>query len=298
MLDMRTRLSLLIFLPCLLLIQSLFIFQNSYSDEQVQLLVRSDDMGCCNAVNRACIESYQNGISRSVEIMASTPWFFQAVEMLKQVPDFDVGVHLTLTSEWELLKWGPLTQSPTLVDPNGFFLPMTSQRDDFPPNTGFLESNFDLGEAEAELRAQIELVKKHIPQVTHLSAHMGTAMASDELRAITRQLADEYGLPIEFPNLKRAPRPTNWKESNNREALFINMLNELTAGQWLFVEHPGIDNAEMRGMGHKGYEDVARDRALVTEVFTSPKVKAAIEELGIELIGYDDLLSDEQKQGH
>jgi len=292
MLAMRTRLSLLIFLPCLLFIQLLFIFPISYSQEPIQLLVRSDDMGCSNAANRACISSYQNGISRSVEVMASTPWFFQAAEMLKQTPGFDVGVHLTLTSEWELLKWGPLTQAPTLVDSNGFFLPMTSQRDDFPPGTGFLESNFDLSEAEAELRAQIELVKKHIPQVTHLSAHMGTAMASDELRAITRKLADEYGLPIEFPDLKRAPRPSNWKESNNREELFINMLQELTPGRWLFVEHPGIDNAEMRGMGHKGYEDVAHDRALVTKVFTSPRVKEAIEELGIELIGYDNLLSN------
>src|SRR5262249_15334330 len=79
------------------------------SSGEVRLLVRADDMGVAQAVNEACIRSYKDGIARSVEVIVPGPWFLDAVRLLKENPGLDVGVHLALTSEWERVKWGPLT---------------------------------------------------------------------------------------------------------------------------------------------------------------------------------------------
>ncbi|MEL6591095.1 MAG: hypothetical protein AAFQ68_13485, partial [Bacteroidota bacterium] len=71
---------------------------------------------------------------------------------------------------------------------------------------------------------------------------------------------------------------------------FIKQLRSLKAGQtYIFVDHPGYDNAELRAIHHIGYEEVAKDRQGVTDLFTSAEVKAVIDSLGIELISYADL---------
>ena len=80
----------------------------------IRLIIRGDDMGFSHAGNIGLIESYKNGIEKSIEILAPSPWFPEAVKMLKENPGIDVGIHLTLTSEWENVKWRPLTYCPRL----------------------------------------------------------------------------------------------------------------------------------------------------------------------------------------
>lgn len=65
-------------------------------DKEIYLLVSGDDIGSSHAANLGCIESYQNGIMQSVELMPVCPWFPEAVKMLKDNPDLDVGIHLAL----------------------------------------------------------------------------------------------------------------------------------------------------------------------------------------------------------
>jgi predicted glycoside hydrolase/deacetylase ChbG (UPF0249 family) len=197
---------------------------------------------------------------------------------------------MTLTSEWENYKWGPLTQAPSLVDAQGNFFPMTSQRPDFPPNTGFLQCGWKIEEVEKELRAQIELAKKLIPQVSHLSSHMGTPTATPQLNALVQKLAKEYKLPIETPGAQYARWFVDYKATaEQREAALVKTLEELKPGVWIIVEHPGLDTPEMQGMGHKGYWEVASHRDGVTKAFTSPKVKEVIQRRGIQLVSYHDM---------
>lgn len=258
----------------------------------IKLIVRADDIGSCHTANLACIQSYREGIARSVEVMAPCPWFNEAAQMLRENPGYDVGVHLTLTSEWENYKWGPLTQGPSLVDANGHFFPMTSQRADFPPNTGFLESKWRIEEVEKELRAQIELAKRMIPQVSHLSSHMGTPTCTPELRSLVQRLSKEYKLPIDTPGARHFRWAADSKASvEQREAALVKALEELQPGVWILVEHPGLDTPEMRGIGHKGYWEVASHRDAVTKAFTSGKVKEVIEKRGIQLVSYGDIWS-------
>jgi len=258
-------------------------------DKPIRLLVRGDDIGSSHAANVACIQTFKEGIVRSLEIMVPAPWFNEAVHLLKETPDVDVGVHLTLTSEWEYMKWGPLTNSPSLVDRQGHFFPTTSQRSDFPPHTGFLQSKWDIQEVEKELRAQIELARELIPQISHLSSHMGTPTCTPELKALVGKLAEEYGLPLEAPGLKFAQGFGGKKTFEEKEAALLEIINNLQPGDWLLIDHPGIDCPEMRSIGHLGYWDVAQDRDGVTRAFTSPKIKDAIQRRNIQLIGYKDL---------
>jgi chitin disaccharide deacetylase len=257
----------------------------------IELLVRADDMGVAQAVNEACIASYREGIVRSVEVMVPGAWFPDAVRLLKENPGLDVGVHLTLTSEWDRCKWRPLTTAPSLVDANGFFRPMTRQRSDFPPETGFLEAGPKIEEVERELRAQIELAKSNIAQVTHVSAHMGTAVCTPELRELVERLCKEYGLLYRDGQLQSARGfGGSQKSGEEKERDLVRLLEGLKPGRWLMVEHPAYDTPEIRAMGHLGYENVAEDREGVTRAFTSPAVIEVIGRREIRLISYGDLV--------
>ena len=258
---------------------------------EISLLVRADDMGVAQSVNEACIKSCREGIARSVEVIVPGPWFLDAVRLLKASPDIDVGVHLALTSEWERVKWRPLTDAPSLVDADGYFRPMTKQRPDFPPDTGFVDANPNLGEVERELRAQVETARRYLgKQVSHVSSHMYAARATPELQSLTSRLAKEYGLWMEDANLKSAGSfGTNASTGEQREQALVELIEKLAPGKWLVVEHPALDTPEMRQIGHKGYENVAVHRAAVTYAFTSSKVKEAVARRKIKLIGYDDV---------
>jgi predicted glycoside hydrolase/deacetylase ChbG (UPF0249 family) len=281
---------LLVALAVVLWIAGRGLTQTGSARGPIKLVVRADDIGSCHTANLACIKCFQEGIARSVEVMVPCPWFNEAAQMLRENPGFDVGVHLTLTSEWENYKWGPVTRSASLVDEQGHFFPTTSQRPDFAPQTGFLEAQWKIDEVEKELRAQIELARKMIPQVSHLSSHMNTPTATPQLNALVQKLAKEYKLPVETPGAQYFPWMADSKASaEQREAALIQALEQVQPGVWIVVEHPGLDTPEMRGMGHKGYWEVASHRDGVTKAFTSAKVKEVIQRRGIQLVSYHDM---------
>jgi predicted glycoside hydrolase/deacetylase ChbG (UPF0249 family) len=265
--------------------------RNSAQDKVVRLIVRADDIASSHAANLACIQSYREGIVRTVELMVPCPWFPEAVRMLNENPGLDVGIHVALTSEWENYKWRPLTSAPSLTDAEGFFYPMIWQRKDMPAGTALRGADWKIEEIEKEVRAQIELGVRKVPRVSHLSFHMGCSSWDPKVKDLCTKLAKEYKLdisPSEY-GVKGVRGFGGAKTTKERIRRFIEILEGLKPGTYLFVEHPALDTPEMRAIGHKGYEDVAQDRLAVTGVFTSRQVKEAIERLGIQLISYADL---------
>lgn len=264
------------------------------SDQRVRLIIRVDDMGCSHATNTGIREAYENGIATTVEIMVPTPWYPEAIEMLKEMPDLDVGIHLTLTSEWSNIKWRPLTRVKSIIDERGYFFPMV-WKNRLLPDASILEHDWNIAEVEEELRAQIELAKKDIPQLSHLSAHMGCLNIDERTRALFKRLAEEYGLNIipEDQGVKRFPSlGDNTLPPEKRVIAFIDALEKLTPGTWLFVEHPAEDTSEQQAIGHPGYEHVAQDRYAVLKMLTDKRIQNKIKELGIELIDYTDLIQE------
>ena len=260
-------------------------------DKGINLIIRADDIGSSHAANVACIRSCTEGIAKSVEVMTPCAWFPEAVKMLNDNPGLDVGVHVVLTSEWENIKWRPLTDSPSLTDADGYFYPTIGRRKNAPAGTALREANWKIEEIEKEMRVQIELAVRRIPHVSHLTCHMGCSSWDPEVKELWEKLAKEYKLDISTSDygVKRFPGYQKAGDKEERIRKFIEALEALKPGTYLFVEHPGLNTAEMRAIGHNGYYDVAEDRDAVTAVFTSDKVKKKIEELGIKLISYADL---------
>jgi predicted glycoside hydrolase/deacetylase ChbG (UPF0249 family) len=165
------------------------------------------------------------------------------------------------------------------------------RRKDMPAGTALRDADWKIGEVEKELRAQIELGIRKVPRISHLTFHMGCSSWDPKVKDLCTKLAKEYKLdisPSEY-GVRGVRGFGGAKTTKDRIEKFVEMLEGLKPGTYLFVEHPGLDTEEMRAIGHKGYYDVAEDRLAVTEVFTSNQVKKAIEKLGIQLISYADL---------
>ena len=263
-----------------------------------QLIVRADDIGMSHAANIGVIKSYTDGITKSAELMVVTPWLPEAVKMLNEHPGLDVGLHAAFTSEWETMKWRPLTHCPSLTDEHGYFFPAVFPNPNYPGKS--LMENKDkikITEFEAEFRAQIELAKKLIPSITHISGHMMWAIVSPEIAASANRIAAEYGIintdsQDEMKKMGIEGFPMVWGvKPEEREAKFIEALNKLEKSKtYLFVEHPAVGGEEMKGVFHKGYENVSEDRQSVLDLFTSAHVKSIIKEKGIELVSYGQLI--------
>jgi len=261
-------------------------------DKAIRLIVRGDDMGYTHSGNEALIKCYKEGIETSIEVIVPSPWFPEAVKMLQQNPGVDVGIHLALTSEWENIKWRPISNGASIKDSSGYFYPMVYPNKNY-PGQALLENNLVLADIEKEFRSQIELAMKKIPRISHISSHMNCTNMNDEVKALTKKLAKEYKIDIDLDDygVKYVGYEGPSKTSEEKIQSFLKMLGKLERGKtYWFIDHPGIDDAELKAVYHIGYEQVAADRQGVTDLFTNEKVKALIKEKGIQLIGYKDLV--------
>jgi predicted glycoside hydrolase/deacetylase ChbG (UPF0249 family) len=248
-------------------------------------------MGFSRAVNVACIKAYKEGILTAVEVMVPGNKFLEAVELLRENPGLDVGIHLTLTSEWENIKWGPISDAPSLVDENGHFFPMTWPDNAYPPNKALATSNWNIYEIEQELRAQIETILYYLPQCSHATPHMGFHSISQEINQLAFNLIKEYEIDtnIRFLPLEEI---SLFKDASTLEEMIENaveVLENLKPGTYQFYEHPGMIIEGEESHWHIGAEDDAQYRDLVTKALINPKLKEVIEKRDIKLVGYRDL---------
>jgi chitin disaccharide deacetylase len=261
---------------------------------RIRLAVKGDDMGAAHSFNVGTLFAHKNGIVRSTDLIVPGPWFLEAIKMLKDTPTLDAGVHLTLTSEWDLYKWRPLTPAKSLVDQDGYFYPFVFQNRNYPAGRSLLEAKFDLKEVEAELRAQIDMAKRHLPRVSFLSPHMGAVFSTPELRKLAESLAAEYRLPFYFqlPGVKDLRGWYKGTDDGETKALKVaEAIRKLEPGDYTIIDHAATDDPEARAIGHRGYERVARDRADVVKAWTDPGVLKAVAEKKVELVGIRQLIS-------
>jgi len=278
----------------LLLVIVLFFasLQIQAQDENViYLIVRADDMASFHDANVACIKACKEGIARSVELMVPCAWFPEAVKMLNENPSIDVGIHLVLTSEWEGIRWRPLTDVPSLVDKNGYFNQLIWRGNNPSADNYLLKSGWKIVEIEKELRAQIELAVKCVPQISHLSAHMGFNNMDPKVNELFEKLAREYNLRTEnIPGIKYLAGWDNSKSLDEKIDRFISNINSLSPGSYVFIEHPGLNNSEMHSAIFNYNNTLAADRQAVTDIYTNEKVIKALRNKGVKLISFADLI--------
>src|SRR5688500_1893840 len=124
---------------------------------EIRLVVKGDDMGAAHGINTATIDAFRNGVLTTTNVIVAGPWFPEAARLLKENPGLDAGVHLALTSEWDNVKWRPLTAVPSLVDEDGYLFPMVQPRPGSAAGRSIREHAWKLDEIERELRAQLTL---------------------------------------------------------------------------------------------------------------------------------------------
>jgi predicted glycoside hydrolase/deacetylase ChbG (UPF0249 family) len=159
-----------------------------FGPEDRVAIVHSDDIGMCHAANQGAFEALRNGPVTCGSLMVPCPGFEEAAEWARAEPEHDLGVHLTLTAEWESLRWGPVAGAdvvPSLVDADGWL----------PRSVEEAVAGARLDEVEIELRAQIERALAAGIDVTHLDAHMGTVLVPPLIEVYAR-LAVDYRLPV------------------------------------------------------------------------------------------------------
>ncbi|HTF17268.1 MAG TPA: polysaccharide deacetylase family protein, partial [Chryseolinea sp.] len=261
-------------------------------DNSPRLIVRGDDMGFSHSGNLALVKSYREGIETSIEVIVPSPWFPEAVKLLQQNPRADVGLHFAITSEWDNIKWRPITDCPSITNEDGYFYPMLYKNRNY-PGQAILDHGWKLDDIERELRAQIKLAQKYIPGLTHISGHMGATGFDPNVRAMVARVSDEFKLATVDSDPSRNPMSyarVDLKDKNTEQRIdaFVDMINKLENGKtYVFVEHPGLNDEELKAISHIGYTDVAEGRQDVTTIFTSEKVREAIARRGVQLVSYE-----------
>ena len=164
----------------------------SYPKGAKVLIIHVDDAGMSHDSNEGVIEAITKGAANSTSVMMPCSWVPEFVHFLKQHPEVDAGLHLTLTSEWKDYRWGPLagkTLTPGLVDTEG----------DLWPDVPDVVKHASADEVEKEIRAQLDRARSMGFEPTHLDSHMGTLFASAAFLEKYIKLGIENHIPVMLP---------------------------------------------------------------------------------------------------
>jgi predicted glycoside hydrolase/deacetylase ChbG (UPF0249 family) len=273
-------------------------------DDRV-VIIHTDDVGMCQASLSAFAELVEFGLISSGAVMVPCPWFRHTAATLRELPQADMGVHLTLTSEWEGYRWGPVsTRDPAsgLIDDEGYFYRTTEE----------VHAHADPAAAQLELQAQLERALAAGIDLTHIDTHMG-AVGDIRLVPAYIQLAAQHRLPMMMLRLDEA----GWQEAGmdpvtasfgvqlveQLEAQGVPMVDRLVMlpldqheqrielakatlralppGLTHFVIHPAKDTPEVRAITPDWRSRVADYRA-----FTSEELRDFVRNSGLQVIGY------------
>jgi predicted glycoside hydrolase/deacetylase ChbG (UPF0249 family) len=152
------------------------------------VIFHADDIGMCYEANQAAQQALTQGAYRSASAMVPCPWFNEMAAWCVEHPQYDVGLHLALTSEWKYYRWGPVAphdKVPGLLDPMGYL---------FRDVLGVARSAKP-EEVATEIRAQLARARRLGMQPTHIDTHMGTLYARPDYTRVYLQMAMDEQIP-------------------------------------------------------------------------------------------------------
>jgi hypothetical protein len=263
------------------------------------LIIHADDLAVAHSVNSASFDALEKNAVTSASIMVPCPWLTEVAGYAKARPDADLGLHLTLTSEWKTYRWGPVASSdkvPGLLGPDGALW----------SNTPLVAQHAKPDEAEREIRAQIERAMALGIRPTHLDTHMGSVLASPEIFAAYVKVAHEFHLPFLAVRIPGAERllaalsdndvildglvmATPTVHEDQWQEFYLNAVSNLKPGLTEMIVHLGHDDAELQAItvDHPDYGSAWRQRDY--NVVTSPEFKKALEDNHVILVKWKDL---------
>jgi predicted glycoside hydrolase/deacetylase ChbG (UPF0249 family) len=272
-------------------------------------VVHADDIGMCQATLPAIDELMAFGLVTSASVMVPCSWFLEAVAWHQRSPHHDLGIHLTLTSEWERYRWGPVstrTEASGLMDEQGYFHRTTAA----------VRRRATREAVGVEMRRQTEFAERSGLAPSHIDNHMLVAMC-DEFVADYLQIGHERGIPCFMARTELTfgsdadwarRRAVEWEDHGqpvfdywtvvtrrghveNHDAFMRHAFDQLPAGLSCVLLHPAIDTPEIRSITGDWQSRVADFEAL-----RQPALRDHLRHVGIQLISYQPLRDAMQRQ--
>ena len=273
------------------------------------VMLHADDIGMCSEANEAVIPYLLNDQIQSAAAMVPCPWFNDIADWYKKHPEEDIGLHLTLTSEWKNYRWGPVSNPsnvPELIDPEGYMW------------RGVIDvaSRAPVTTVEKEVRAQIERAYERGIKPGHIDTHMGTLYSKVEYAEAFFKVAMEYGIPanvIEFtpdrvqkfrkqgypitarliqsgrkytlPKLDDFTSVPNGKSYQEKKELFFDLVQNLEPGITEIIFHPSIETE-----GLKKITNSWQQRVWEAKMFSDPEVIQFLKNEGIIFTNWKEMM--------
>ena len=282
-----------------------------FSDNDRVVIIHTDDIGMCQASVSAFAELWEFGLISSGATMVPCPWFLETARFAKDNPKVDLGVHITLTSEWDTYRWAPIStrdQSSGLIDYQGFFYPTSNEA----------QKHGDPDAVRIEIKAQIAKALTQGINITHVDTHMGAVgslkfmpsylelsihlglppmiMRLDKLGWIEMGFQDDIaetavrmvaqlendGVPLvdRISGLELGHAKTRDERLNYAKQVF----DQIRPGITHFIIHPSNDTPELRAITPDWSFRVAD-----FETFRSDELQKYIRQSGLQIIGYQAL---------
>jgi predicted glycoside hydrolase/deacetylase ChbG (UPF0249 family) len=263
------------------------------------LILHADDLGMAHSIDSASFDALDKGAISSASAMIPTPWITEVAAYARAHPNADIGLHLTITSEWETYRWGgvaPADKVPSLLDSSGTF----------PNEESKVAARASAAEVEREIRAQIERALKLGVRPTHLDSHMGALFTRPDLFATYVKVAHEYRLPFLAlrGNPATAPQPPlaandvlldtlysadrgvprdKWKD------FYLKTIASLKPGLTEIIVHLGFDDSELQAVmvEHEAFGATWRQHDY--DVVNSPEFKKALKDNNVILVTWKQL---------
>jgi chitin disaccharide deacetylase len=279
------------------------------ADKRV-VIFHADDIGMCYEANQAAQGALAKGEYRSAAAMVPCPWFNEMAAWCVEHPEHDVGLHLTLTSEWKYYRWGPVAAHEKvsgLLDPQGYlFRDVASVVRSAKPE-----------EVAMEIRAQLARARQMGMKPSHIDTHMGTVYAKAEFTQAYLQVAMEeqipamviemrpasiakfksQGYPITDATMKLQASYTlpklddfhsvgEGKTYEEKRQRFFEQLRLFPPGLHEIIYHPSVETA-----GLKKITNSWQQRVWENKLFTDPVVQQYVKDNGIIVTSWKEVMA-------
>jgi predicted glycoside hydrolase/deacetylase ChbG (UPF0249 family) len=246
----------------------------------IKLVVQGDDLGMCRSVNEGIVLAATEGILTQASVMAPTPWFAEGAAMVQRV-GLPVGLHVTLTCEWDYLRWSPLSPAPSLRAPDGTF-----------HRTVEAAATADPAEAVAEAHAQADRAAALGLDITYIDPHMGVSV-----RAAYEAMCARFGVKFIYRGIEPHHEwasliVLSLAPPDDRAAWLAERLESIGPGTHFVLSHPAVESAELRAITDPANENAVWAEPIRIEdlaALCDPSVRKVIERRDIALIAARDL---------
>ena len=269
-----------------------------------------DDIGMCPEANAAAENYINKKHIMSAAVMMPCPNAAEFIEWAKKHPVPDIGLHLTLTSEWKQYRWPSVTDPvkvPGLIDPHGKLW----------PEVPAVVAHASAAEVETEIRAQIEKCIALGYRPTHIDTHMGTLYGRPDYAKVFLKVAQEYGIPAnamdlsdpelvkkfkaqgypmndemiavaadyQLPKLDNftsvASGPTYEKKRDD----FLAMVKSLKPGLTEIIFHPSVETENLKSITNSWQQ-----RVWEAQLFSDPVVHQFFKDEGIIITNWKEIM--------